>query len=264
METFAEYILSEKNLVSKIEIAYYLSRKTGIFFDKSVILKTEVARQFIKYMKLDVDENIVLTACLLCNCKKKKNVQKLRELKTYALEGALYLRELGFDKRFCKICEEVNRYSESTEREKESDILELVDQFGGMILSREERIGMKVEEALVMLQHRNLKDVNNRYLNLFIEFVEDMETIELEKTSKGTSLTELVKIENEAKDLTEFMRKIAFEYGPRVDKMMKKRRKKEEKIFKVDRANPNRALFSIETTRKILKNLESADTSVDE
>ena len=39
METFAEYILSEKNLVSKIEIAYYLSKKTGIFFDKSVLFK---------------------------------------------------------------------------------------------------------------------------------------------------------------------------------------------------------------------------------
>ena len=36
METFAEYILSEENLVSKIEIVYYLSKKTGIFFDKSV------------------------------------------------------------------------------------------------------------------------------------------------------------------------------------------------------------------------------------
>ena len=83
METFAEYILSEEDLVSKIEIAYYLSNKTGIFFDKSVLFKTEIARQFIEYMKLDVDENMLLTACLLCNCKKVDNSQKLGKLKTW-------------------------------------------------------------------------------------------------------------------------------------------------------------------------------------
>ena len=40
----------------------------------------------------------------------------------------------------CKICEEQNRYSGSTPREKESDILELVDNFGGMLMHRPERI----------------------------------------------------------------------------------------------------------------------------
>jgi len=31
MEDFAEYILSEKDLASKMEIVYYLSKKTNIF-----------------------------------------------------------------------------------------------------------------------------------------------------------------------------------------------------------------------------------------
>ena len=62
METFAEYILKEENPVSKIEIVYYLAKKTGIYLDKSVILKTEIARQFIDYMKIDVDKNLVLSS----------------------------------------------------------------------------------------------------------------------------------------------------------------------------------------------------------
>ena len=40
METFADYILGEKDYAKKLEIAYYLQKRTGIFFDNSVILKT--------------------------------------------------------------------------------------------------------------------------------------------------------------------------------------------------------------------------------
>ena len=41
MNTFADYILEEEDLASKMEITYYLSKKTRIFFDKSVVFKTE-------------------------------------------------------------------------------------------------------------------------------------------------------------------------------------------------------------------------------
>ena len=265
METFADYILGEENIVSKIEIVYYLSKKTNIFFDKSVIFKTEILRQFIEYMKIDVDKNMILTASLLCNCKKVNNAQKLGILKTYALEGALYLSELGFNKRFCKVCEEVNRYSESNPREKESDILELADQFGGMLLSRPERIGMDTAEATVLLQHRNLKDVYNRYLNTFLEYVEETEGIELEDTTKITPFKKLVKIESETPELKDFVRKIAYEYSPEVDKKITERRKRiGETILNVDNHNPNRALFSKETTQKILKHIENTATIADD
>ena len=60
MESFADYILEEKNLDSKMEIAYYLAKKKGIFFSKSVILKTELARLFLNYAKLGFDDNFVL------------------------------------------------------------------------------------------------------------------------------------------------------------------------------------------------------------
>ena len=150
MENFAEYILNEEDLAAKMEIAYYLSKKKKILFDKSVIFKTEIARMFLNYSKIEVDKNFLLTACLLCNCKKIDNAQDIESMQTYAKKGAEYLEMLGFGKKFCKVCEEINRYSNSNPRERESDILELVDQFGGMLLDRPERIGFKPDEALVL------------------------------------------------------------------------------------------------------------------
>ena len=40
MEDFAEYILNEDDLISKIEIIYFLAPKLKINFDKSIIFKT--------------------------------------------------------------------------------------------------------------------------------------------------------------------------------------------------------------------------------
>ena len=64
-------------------------------------------------------------------------------------------------------------------REPEADVLELIDQFGGMLLDRPERIGLKVDEALVLLEYRNLKGKNNRYLQLFKDFINRMEAIKI-------------------------------------------------------------------------------------
>jgi len=176
-ETFADYILSEKDWIRKMEIMYYLEKKIDISFDKSVVFKTELAKLFIDVMKLDVDENLVITASLLCNCKKPASFANLEKIKSYAKEGAEFLATLGFSEKFCKICEEVNRYSESSPREKESDILELVDQYGGMLLDRPERIALKPDEALVLLEHRNLKGKYNCYLEEFKEFVNKMQEV---------------------------------------------------------------------------------------
>lgn len=177
METFADYILSEQDYIKKMEIVYYLKKRTNIFFDNSVIFKTELARMFIEDMDIDVDKNLVLTASLLCSCKKPEDSKDLSRIKSYAKDGANYLATLGFDNRFCKICEEVNRYSGSSPREKESDILELVDNFGGMLLNRPERRGFPVDEALVLLEFRNMKGKDNIYLEKFKEFVSVTEGI---------------------------------------------------------------------------------------
>src|SRR5699024_9441934 len=115
-----------------------------------------------------------------------------------------YLANLGFDKRFCKICEEINRYSGSNPRERESDVLELVDQFGGMLLDRPERIGFKTDEAMVILEHRNLKDEYNRYIHTFSEFVDMMEKIELNDLTTMKALRRLTKIYKDSEDVKTF------------------------------------------------------------
>lgn len=171
MEDFANYILNERNYAKKMEIVYYLQKRTDIFFDNSVILKAELARLFIETMNLDVDENMVVTACLLYACKKDISSHDIEKIKKYALKGAEYLETLGFKKRFCKICTEVNRYLGNEDREKESDILELVDIFGGLVLDRPERKGYPIDEAINLLENRNLKGVTNIYLERFKEFI---------------------------------------------------------------------------------------------
>ena len=247
MEDFAEYILNEKDLISKIEIIYFLAPKLGINFDKSVIFKTEIARMFLKYTNAKVDNNLVLTACLLCNCKKVDDAQKIGKLKTYAIEGAEHLKKLGFDERFCKICEGVNRYSQITQREPESDILELVDQFGGMLIDRPERVGFAPDEALVLIEHRNLKSEYNRFLEIFRDFVEAMEKIEIQGAVNTTVFARLQKLIRESRDIPEFVKKIANDYSDSVD----------DKIEKLEDTNntkkfENRAMFSSEIEEKIL------------
>lgn len=86
METFADYILSEKDFIKKLEIIYYMQKREKIFFDNSVVLKSEIARLFIETMNIDVDENLVLTACLLYACKKSIFSYDLDKIKRYAVE----------------------------------------------------------------------------------------------------------------------------------------------------------------------------------
>lgn len=259
MENFADYILNEEELSSKMEIVYYLAKKQKIFFDKSVILKTEIARLFLNYSKIEVDKNLVLTAMLLCNCKKTDNAQNIEKIHTYAKEGAEYLGGLGFNKKFCKMCEEINRYSNSNPRERESDILELAEQFGGMLLDRPERIGFKPDEALVLLEHRNLKDQYNRYMNTFIEFVEFLEKVTLKEFANITVLRRLVKIHNETEEVTKFIEKVIDEFEPKVDKLIDNYESDlaDEMFGKLK--NPNRPLFSEETTRKILSHISEEE-----
>ena len=179
-QTFAEYILSEKDWIKKMEIMYYLNKRGNIFFDNSVVFKTELLKLFLDNTpELNFDKNMMITACLVCNCKKVNNFTDMNKIKTYAKEGAEYLATLGFDERFCRICEQINRYSGSEPREPEADVLELIDQFGGMLLDRPERIGFKVDEALVLLEYRNLKGKENRYLDIFKHFVNRMEAIKV-------------------------------------------------------------------------------------
>ena len=184
-DSFASYILSEKEWGKKLEIMYYLQKKTGINYDNAVIFKTLLTKLFLDFLQenypnIEVDPNVVITARLLCDCMKDiTSSTDLEEKKNYAVRGAKYISSLGFDQDFCRICEGVNRYSIQEDRPLESDLIELTDQFGGMLLDRPERIGFKPDEALVLLQFRNLKDKDNKLLNEFVEFVNYMESIQV-------------------------------------------------------------------------------------
>ena len=167
----ADYILSEKEFSKKIEIMNYIKRKTGIFFDNTIVFKTLIVKMFIETMEIDVDKNTLITAMLLCQCKKVNNAQDIRRIETYAKESAQYIKNFGFSDDFCLLCEQHNRYSNNVPRKKESDILEIADQFGGMLLDRPERIAFPIEEALILLESRNLKGCNNVYLEEFKKFI---------------------------------------------------------------------------------------------
>ena len=275
MEDFATYILEEKELSGKMVIANKLSKKVGIFFDKSIVLKAEIAKLFIEYMELDVDENEVLTAMLLCNCKKVENAQKMGKLETYAKEGAEYLSTLGFNKHFCKICEEVNRYSQSTPREKESDILEIVDQFTGLILNRVERDAFTTDEALVMLKERNLKYTDNRYLKLFEVFINELENITIKDVIEVPVIQKLVHLHNKEANVMAYISVLSTTYEDKISNAIMQninKRTKEMLSTNIEENNQseksnvekmkelvaseskksNRALFSGDTAKKIL------------
>lgn len=273
MNDFATYILEEQDLAQKMLISYYLSKKTGIFFDKSIVLKAEITKLFIEYMKIDVDENEVLTAMLLCNCKKVENAQKIGKLETFAKDGADYLATLGFGKKFCKMCEELNRYSESAPREKESDILEVVDQFTGLILNRVERDAFLPLEALVVLKDRNLKYTDNRFLSLFEVFVKEIENIMIKDVIDVSILQKLVHLHNKEANVKSFIATLSNKYAEKISTALSKNIAKKAKrmlnkpIEEKDNSqtnmermkelaeqtkDANRALFSGEIAKKIL------------
>ena len=261
MENFATYILSEKDITQKMIITYYLSKKTGIFFNKSVVLKTEILKLFVEYMKLDVNENEIITAMLLCNCKKIDNMQDTGKLETYTLDGSKYLRTLGFSRRFCKICRDVNRYNNNDdEREKESDILELVDQFTGLILNRVERNAFSPLEAIMILKERNLRFVKNRYFTKFSDFIRKMENIYIREVVDVPILKKLVSIHNREANVKTFIAALANKYNAIIEKTIKvapERQKKthktiEEKELTESIKVDNRPLFSKEVAERIM------------
>ena len=128
----------------------------------------------------------------------------------------------------------------------------MVDQFGGMLLDRPERIGFQPDEAMVLLEHRNLKDQYNRFLHTFGEFVQMMEQIELSDLTSMKSLRRLVKIHNESDNIKTFIKKVCYEYEPKIDKAVENYRKQlKGEMFK----DVNRPLFSEETTKKILAHI---------
>ena len=118
-----------------------------------------------------------------------------------------------------------------------------------MLIDRPERIGFSPEEALVLLEHRNLKTEYNRYLEIFRNFVEAMEKIEIQGVVNTTVFARLQKLIRESKDIPEFVKMIATDYSVNVDKKLEELKS----IARSAKEQANRAMFTNESKEKILK-----------
>ena len=113
----------------------------------------------------------------------------------------------------------------------------------------------------MLLEYRNLKDYYNQYLEEFKSFVNFMEEINVSELVNMTALKRLVKIYNETEDVVKFMKEVGYTYQPKLDKLMEKHMAEvtKEMFKKVD--DPNRPLFSQETTRKIMNHIREESMS---
>lgn len=180
---FAKSILEEKELIKKItSICRYQKSTIDVFFDTTSLLKAELARLFIERANLEnINQNQVMTACLVYAFKRTNSPKEIERIKKEKDEDKRFLKTLGFDEQFCKVCSEYNRYNEPEEylREKEGDILELIDKFVGLIMHREDRLAFPVSEALDLLDTKLLAGIENIYKNEFMKFIQDLEEIEV-------------------------------------------------------------------------------------
>lgn len=182
---FAQSLLEEKELIKKVEIVCRYQKSTiDVFFDVTSILKAEIARLFINRMNIEeVNKDQIMTACLVYAFKRTNSPKEIERIKKEKEEDKNFLKSLGFDEHFCKICSEYNRYNEPAEyeREREGDILELIDKFVGLIMHREDRLAFPVSEALDLLETKLLAGIENRYKNKFMNFINSLEEIEISR-----------------------------------------------------------------------------------
>lgn len=180
---FAESILEERELIKKVTIICRYQKSTiDVFFDTTSLLKAELARLFIERTNLEhINLNRVMTVCLVYAFKRTNSPKEIERIKKEKEEDKKFLKSLGFDEYFCKICSEYNRYNEPEGylRENEGDILELIDKFVGLIMHREDRLAFPVLEALDLLDTKLLAGIENAYKNEFIQFIQNLEQIEV-------------------------------------------------------------------------------------
>lgn len=180
---FAKTVLAENELIKKVAVVCRYQKSTiDVFFDTTSVFKAELARIFIDRMNIEnVNKNDVITACLVYAFKRTNSRKEIERIKTEKEKDKKFLKSLGFDDHFCKICGEYNRYNENGdyERTNEGDILELMDKFVGLVMHREDRLAYHVKEALDLLDTKVLDGIDNKYENKFIQFINSLEKIEV-------------------------------------------------------------------------------------
>ena len=133
-----------------------------------------------------------------------------------------------------------------------------------MLLDRPERIGFKPDEALVLLEHRNLKGEYNRYLDTFMNFVDFIEKINMSGVTSMPALKRLYKIHNESSNVIDFIKEVVYSYEPKLDKLIEKQIDKLANDMFEDEENPNRPLFSEETAKRVMSHIKEEVVEIKE
>ena len=90
-ESFASYILSQTDWGKKLEIMFYLKKKTNIYYNNAVIFKTLISKMFTEYLndknpEMNLDTNLIITARLLCDCCKEEDTTDQNVIQNYSLK----------------------------------------------------------------------------------------------------------------------------------------------------------------------------------
>lgn len=169
----ADALLKEEDLIRKFEIMFYLQKKESIFFNTTSMVKAELMRMFLEDQKIkDLDISEMLTMALIYTVKRIDSPQEKQRMQENKKENMEYIQSLGFSEDFAR---NATYYKEGDvpeeERTVEEKILDIFDQFAGLISHREERIAYKIPQALDVLEKNNLASSTNEYLPIFIEFI---------------------------------------------------------------------------------------------
>lgn len=177
----ADELLEEKDSIKKCELIYYISKKEPILFNTAIMLKVEILRMFLDEMNYeDIDKSYMLTLALIYTAKKINSPQEKLRLKLNIQENIDYIKSLGFSDEFAK---DASRYKEPDEGEEDkrsryAKILDIIDQFGGMIVHREDRLAFPIPKALDILEKTNLKNSKNPYLKDFVAYIKETDISE--------------------------------------------------------------------------------------
>ncbi len=176
----ADALLEEEDLIRKFEIMFYFQKKESIFFNTTSMIKAELMRMFLENQKIEgLDISEMLTMALIYTVKRIDSPQEIQRMADNKEDNMKYIQSLGFSEKFAI---NATYYKEGDvpekERTVEEKILDIFDQFAGLISHREERIAYKIPQALDVLDKTNLASSSNEYLPLFIEFIKEKDKSE--------------------------------------------------------------------------------------
>lgn len=173
----ADALLEEEDLIRKFEIMFYLQKKESIFFNTTSMVKAELMRMFLEEQKIEgLDISEMLTMSLIYTVKRIDSPQERQRMQDNKKENLEYIQSLGFSKEFAI---NATYYKEedvvAEERTVQEKILDIFDQFAGLISHREERIAYQIPQALDVLEKTNLASTTNEYLPMFIAFIKKID-----------------------------------------------------------------------------------------